>query len=119
MVEKRELRRAESRRRIVLSQLGADQREAARHLRISRALDTMRSILTDETLAKLVRAHGIDTIPRFLIEPIESRAVHETPLDRSLDFLMTWRFFSLFLYEPMLAHLLEKRWPGFGLESAR
>lgn len=99
-----------------MSQLGADQREAAKHLRVSRALDTMRNVLADETFAKLASAHGIDTIPNFLIGPSAPRPVHETPLDLSLNFLVAWRFFSPFLYEPMLAHLLDKRWPGFGLE---
>lgn len=116
MVETRAIRQAEARQRIVLSQLGADQREAARHLRINRALDTMRNILADETFLKLAHAHGIDSVPSFLIEPHDNCPLHEAPIDHSLDFLVSWRFFSPFLYEPMLSHLLEKRWPVFGLE---
>ena len=37
-------------------------------------------------------------------------------IDRSLDFIVAWRFFASFLYDPVTAALLDSRWPGFSLE---
>jgi hypothetical protein len=113
MVDLRDTRRAEARKRRVLERLGADQRELNKHLRIGRALDQMRLILADETFVNLVHTHGIQSIPGLLSQ---QNSFVPDALDRSLDFIVAWRFFSPFIYDPVTAVFLETRWPGFALE---
>lgn len=113
MVDFRELRRSEARKRRLLEKLGNDQRELIQHARIGRALDQMRVIVADETFGKLAHTHGIQSVPQLLLNREESNSCS---LDRSLDFVIAWRFFSQFLYEPMTAAFLDNRWPGFSLE---
>lgn len=113
VVDPRELRRAEARRRKVMAELGGDQREILKHIRIGKALDQMRGILLDEKFSKIVHESGLQTMPA-LLAPNQSAMVEV--LDRSLDFLIAWRFFSPWLYDPMTAGLLDIRWPGFALE---
>jgi hypothetical protein len=113
MVDLRDTRRAEARKRRVLERLGADQRDLNKHLRIGRALDQMRLILADETFSNLVHTHGIQSVPGLLSH--QNRSLADT-LDRSLDFIVAWRFFSPFIYDPVTAVFLETRWPGFSLE---
>jgi hypothetical protein len=112
MVDMRNIRRAEARKRRVLEKLGADQRELVKHHRIGRALDQMRLILNDETFGNLIHTRGIQSVPRLLSK---DRAV-TGDLDRSLDFIVAWRFFSPFIYDLVTAALLDARWPGFSLE---
>ena len=112
MVDIRNIRRAEARKRRVLEKLGADQRELVKHHRIGKALDQMRLILTDKTFGNLIHNRGIQSLPGLLSQ---DRAVTEA-LDRSLDFIVAWRFFSPFIYDLVTAALLETRWPGFSLE---
>lgn len=116
MVEPRELRRAEARRRRVLSKLGADQREAAKHFRVGRAIAALRQIVADETFRKLIFTHGIQSVPELLTRDHSDDSYEKNVLDASLDFIVAWRFFSPFLYEPLTAQLIEARWPGLGLE---
>jgi hypothetical protein len=112
MVDMRNLRRAEARKRRVLEKLGADQRELTKHHRIGKALDQMRLVLTDETFGNLIHIRGIQSVPGLLSQ---DRAV-TGGLDRSLDFIVAWRFFSPFIYDSVTAALLDARWPGFSLE---
>jgi hypothetical protein len=73
----------------------------------------MRQIMADETFLKLAHTHGIQTIPELLLA---SRDDGDKSLDRSLDFVIAWRFFAPLLYSPVAAAFLDKRWPGFSLE---
>jgi hypothetical protein len=113
MVDIRDTRRAEARKRRVLETLGADQRELTKHLRIGKALVQMRLIIADETFCKLIHAHGMQSIPGLLSQ---HRGLQTEPLDRSLDFIVAWRFFAPFLYDAVTATFLDTRWPGFSLE---
>lgn len=113
MVDVREQRRAESRRRRVLEKLGADQREATKHIRIGKALDQMRSVVTDNMFVRLAHLHGIQSIPQLLTDP-SSSPKHD--LDRSLDFVIAWRFFAPMIYHPTTGAYLDQNWPGFSLE---
>jgi hypothetical protein len=113
MVDMRNIRRTEARKRRVLEKLGADQRELAKHLRIGRMLDQMKLIVADETFGNLVHTRGIQSVPR-LLSPDDSAKTD--PLDRSLDFIIAWRFFAPFIYDPVTAALLDTRWPSFSLE---
>lgn len=113
MVDLRELRRAESRKRRVLEKLGDDQRETIRHIRIGKALEQMRAIVSDETFSKFIYTRGIQSIPRLLTQEHNSEV---QPLDRSLDFVIAWRFFSPFIYDAVTSAFIDKRWPGFSLE---
>lgn len=113
MVDLRELRRVEARKRRVLEKLGDDQRETIRHVRIGKALDQLRAIIADETFAKFIYTRGIQSIPRLLLREHDPDAQQ---LDRSLDFVIVWRFFSPFLYDTITAAFIDKRWPGFSLE---
>lgn len=115
MVDIREMRRAESRKRRVMEKLGGDQREVIKHVRIGKALDQLKSIVADETFGKFIHTHGIQTVPR-LLSAEGSLAPAPQPLDRSLDFIIAWRFFSPFLYNAVTAAFLDNRWPGLSLE---
>jgi hypothetical protein len=75
----------------------------------------MRQVLADPTFLKLTYTHGIQTIPQ-LLAPAGDDAEQDTSLDRSLDFVIAWRFFAPLLYSPVTATFLDKRWPGFSLE---
>jgi hypothetical protein len=66
MVDMRNIRRAEARKRRVVEKLGADQREFVKHHRIGKALDQIRLILADETFGNLVHTRGIQSVPRLL-----------------------------------------------------
>ena len=112
MVDMRNIRRGEARKRRILEKLGADQRELVKHHRIGRALDQMRLILADETFGNLAHTRGIQSVPRLLSQ--QSSATGD--LDRSLDFIVAWRFFSPFIYDLATVALLDTRWPGFSLE---
>lgn len=116
MVEMRDIRRAEARKRKVLAKLGADQQERVKNARIRRVLNQMRQILRDEAFIRLVHAQGVRDIPTLLVQHDGAEAGETTTLDRSLDFVVAWRFFSPLLYEPVTADYLDTHWPGFGLE---
>jgi hypothetical protein len=113
MVDLRDLRRAEARKRRVFEQLGADQRELTKHIRIGKALDLLRLIVADDTFGTLMQTHGVHCVPELLAH---DRIPRTEAVDRSLDFVVAWRFFTPFLYEPVTAAVLESRWPGFPLE---
>jgi hypothetical protein len=113
MVELRDVRRAETRKRRVLEQLGADQREFAKHIRIGKALELMTLVIADESFAALMQTHGLHSIPKLLSQ---ERVPRSEAVDRSLDFVVAWRFFAPFLYDQVTAALLDSRWPGFSLE---
>lgn len=113
MVDYRSLRRSEARKRRVMDQLGSDRREFVKHLRVGAILDQMKLILADDAFNTYVYTHGIQSVPELLTR--KDRAKDDT-LDRSLDFVVCWRFFSPFLYDPVTAAILDTRWPGFSLE---
>ena len=113
MVDLREIRRVESRKRRVLEKLGADQRELVKHVRIGKALEQLRQVLADETFRRLMLVNGIQSIPELLLQ---THHLAESTLDRSLDFVIAWRFFSPFLYNPITAAYLSTRWPDLSLE---
>lgn len=114
MVDMQNVRRAEARRRRALAALGADEKERAKHLRIKRALQQIRVVLADHDFIKLAYARGCRTIPNLLL--YRPKKVNDESLDFSLDFVVAWRFFSPLLHDPLVAELLDHRWPGFGLE---
>lgn len=113
MVDMREVRRAEARKRRVFEQLGADQREFVKHIRIGAALELMRVVIADESFALLMQTHGVHSIPKLLSQTCIPR---NEAVDRSLDFVVAWRFFAPFLYDAVTAAVLDSRWPGFSLE---
>jgi hypothetical protein len=113
MVDLRDLRRAEARKRRVFEQLGADQRELTKHIRIGKALDLLRLIVADDSFGTLMQTHEVHCVPELLAHDCITRT---EAVDRSLDFVVAWRFFAPFLYEPVTAAVLESRWPGFPLE---
>lgn len=108
MVDLREQRRVETRKRRVLEKLGGDQREAIKHGRIGRLLDQLKDVVADETFNKFVQTRGIQSVPNIL----GSQCSLPPDLDRSLAFVVSWRFFAPFLYDPVTATYLEMRWPG-------
>ena len=108
MVDLREQRRAETRKRRVLEKLGGDQREAIKHGRIGRLLDQLKGVVADETFSKFVHARGIQSVPNIL----SPQSSLPPDIDRSLAFVVSWRFFAPFLYDPVTATYLEMRWPG-------
>lgn len=112
MVDMRELRRTESRKRRVLEKLGTDQREVIKHTRIGRLLEQLRLVVADSEFNKFIHTHGLQSIPEFL----NSKTQPPEELDRSLAFVVTWRFFSPFLYDPVTAAFLDTRWPGLTVE---
>lgn len=112
MVEMRELRRAEARKRRVLEKLGADQREVLKHLRVGKILELLRLVVRDETFSKFIHSHSVQSIPTVLTE----QDTCQGSLDRSLAFVVAWRFFSPFIYDPVTAAFLDTRWPGLTLE---
>lgn len=112
MVTARDIEREEARKRRVLSKLGADQRERSRHLRITRALEQSRLVLSDCEFLRLIHLQGFDSAPTFLLE----NEREESALDRTLEFVVTWRFFAPLLYDPITSEMLDARWPGFGIE---
>lgn len=108
MVDLREQRRAETRKRRVLEKLGGDQREAIKHGRIGRLMDQLKDVVADETFRKFVHTRGIQSVPHIL----GPQCSLPSDLDRSLAFVVSWRFFAPFLYDPVTATYLEMRWPG-------
>lgn len=113
MVDLREIRRVESRKRRVLEKLGADQRELVKHIRIGKALEQLRLVLADETFRRLMHVNGIQSVPELLLQ---ADRPEESAMDRSLAFVIAWRFFSPFLYNPTTAAYLSTRWPDLSLE---
>lgn len=112
MVDMRELRRSESRKRRILEKLGADQREVIKHVRIGNVLNQLKLVVADETFNKFIHTHGVQSIPELFIK----QDSFPDTLDRSLAFVVAWRFFSPFLYDPVTAAFLDTRWPGLTLE---
>ena len=108
MVDLREQRRVETRKRRVLEKLGGDQREAIKHGRIGHLLDQLKDVVADETFNKFVQTRGIQSVPNIL----GPQSSLPPDLDRSLAFVVSWRFFAPFLYDPVTATYLEMRWPG-------
>lgn len=108
MVDIREQRRAETRKRRVIEKLGIDQREAIKHGRIGRLMDQLRDVVSDETFKKFAHTYGIQSVPSIL----DSQSSLSIDVDRSLAFVVSWRFFAPFLYDPVIATYMETRWPG-------
>ena len=96
----------------MIEKLGADQREAIKHARIGSLLDRLRDVTADETFNKFVHARGILSVPTIL----GPEKLLPKDIDRSLAFVVCWRFFSPFLYDSVTATYLENRWPGLIME---
>lgn len=113
MVDLREMRRSEARRRRVIERLGIEQRERLKTIRIKTALDQLRQVLSDETFRMLIHAHGVTDVPDVLTE---NGPEYAGSLDAALDFLIAWRFFAPLLYDDRIGAFLETRWQRLTIE---
>lgn len=113
MVNLRDLRRAEARRRRVIERLGIEQRERLKTIRIKAAIDQLRLVVADESFRQLLHADGTLSLPEVLTGETRERSI---ALDASLEFLITWRFISPLLYDPRIGAFLETRWPRLTME---
>lgn len=113
MVNLREQRRSEARRRNVIEKLGIEQRERLKSIRIKSALDQLKLVLSDETFRTLIHAHGVIDVPDVLLKN-NSRGA--SALDEVLDFLIAWRFIAPLLYDESIGSFLETHWQRLTIE---
>jgi hypothetical protein len=124
MADQRKITRARAKLRTASAMQAAEEQAGIRYARIAAALGTVRCILSDGAFVDLVRAHGVQSLPRPLVR--EDAPDHETGTaltsseghlsDCALDFAVAWRFFAPLLTNAALVAHLDRRWPGFTLE---
>jgi hypothetical protein len=124
MADQRKITRAQAKLRTASARRAADEQAVVRYARITAALGIVRSILADGAFINLVRAHGVQSLPRPLL--MRDAPDHETGKalklseghlsDCALDFAVAWRFFAPLLSNTALVTHLDARWPGFTLE---
>jgi hypothetical protein len=124
MADQRKITRAQAKLRTASVRRTEEEQAVAKHARIMAALARGRSILADNAFINLVRAHGIQSLPRPLLmrdapdhEIGKASTSDEEHLsDCALEFAVAWRFFAPLLIIPALVTHLDARWPGFTLE---
>jgi hypothetical protein len=123
-MDKREESRSERRHRRTLAR-----KEALRTVnnncdRVAIVLNKVRIALTDVTFIDLLRAQGVRTLPRPLVEDeirTQRTGSHLTSskehLDEvSLNFVVAWTFLFPLFTNPIIATHMDRTWPGFILE---
>jgi hypothetical protein len=124
MADRRKITRAQAKFRTAAARRIAQEQGVVRAARIAASLSTARTVVADSTFTDLIRAHGIQSLPRPLL--MRDAPDHETGKaltsgkehvsDCALEFAVAWRFFAPLLIIPALVTHLDARWPGFTLE---
>jgi hypothetical protein len=121
MTDKRERRRAETRRLRLLAEGQSRERAGLTQRHMAKAMRKAQTIVSDQSFREIVQAQGIDSVPELLVRQGRPRkaATGSEQLskryrgDRSLDFIIVWTFFfPLFANKPVVT-FLEETWPGF------
>lgn len=120
MADRREITRAEARRRRAIKRQIAAQTASAVCEKIEYALTKARRIMTDKSFKEILNAHGVNTVPQCLARnngshaPSEEAGVANGRLDEaSLQFAIAWAFLFPLIGKPEIANHLENKWPGF------
>jgi hypothetical protein len=122
MADQRKIIRAQAKLRTAATKRIAEEQATVRYARIAAMLGAIRYILNDNVFVELVRAQGVQSLPRPLLANdapagADTAASSKRHLDHpALNFAVAWRFFAPLLGNPALVSHLDTNWPGFTLE---